>query len=1741
MVSNLPFYTRLEEDRIAYDLSTAGKLSLDGIVKKDDLDEIVYEITPEVYANILHTHEQKIKLKGRNKNIPLNITISMDEIDEVTHFVTPVKKVKTTLHGNGIWKFIQPIAEEIFKQWGSQPSSSFKRRCEADVNDFDFVLYSNAPNPNTNTKIVEDGLENNLAAKFKAKNIPPPQIAVEIAKFKQEKLNPSSSSYIQNIFKMYPQIGPTHPDLHRIFIKLHAYLKAADVINKASDIYFSQRKMGDSHTILDCTFAFKVPTTVTTHNSLFIDLSPLIEGQNKRVYLQCILGNQKRLQAISDSNLRLLTFESHSPKNTGEFARTISFLTTGGRCYQQGELQKVMAAFEKEIKDANSTLSNLLAKQLIGRLVDHHQNEPAILVALAFNASALILWMDVRYAQEIQKLWALIFSYLDKIEEEYPHQMSRPIIEHIQMMMRDPLFAFEDLYAQIQVSAIIDQHRFHNTESSYPCEPTQTDGKIFNQIKFTIPQRINKNVINSFTLFFPYDLPHAIQHLAAMTHLPQFVVNSLSQFQEVLMDYSTLSFGFEKSPLADYVKDPRRQYSICVKRIHQLLEKKHEYCWFMGYLLALTNLAQIKSDLEVKKVLNSFLCMLQENWASTQLKKIAIDILYRTLKQSDIELSIEVFSPIDNVTPLLVFKRWIYAFIQARWDPLAEIACEYLDLIEKLFTSPSQRVIFFDKVIKAALKNDIEKINIKFLQIFVPKIAHDNRFHPEAKLDWLFKIYNHPSLASIAELEKTIFHQLIYVLESIRQLDSEFSPKTKTTITNHFINLLKNKPRTDQPLKVLSLLKQLCRLKLFQQKNSLFEFWDQIILQAPQQPAEIAYIYLKECGEVVKSFKYWKSLDGSRKNSFKNLWVNSLQNYVKATGNVEKIIKPEISLELDENQRKDIKNLLIESLNQLLNKDINSFTSNDIELFLILFKQLIEEKSGDAEAPITYPNNLGINKILLRLSQLDTAFHFINDIKSIIDNYVEIHSIHDVEALASTFFALMDGISCQKKKISDFTKAFDASLFDSFFPLFANVKNNLSKEQYAQFVAILTEHLDQESADELRPIFEKYARDLLVVLHHHELWEEIVQLYIHASSLAWDDLSIDLRLILEACMHIINKKEPSTAFIDHLYASIEKIPENNRLQFDKEIDSLYEVFFNQMCAQKDYLRSLEILKKKERSRGSLDGEFYKSVFQMFTELIKEGKAREVYQSILDFETPPGYELFWLNIFQLFLNQSQPKLCLGLITQKWEFLETKDKQYKSKWMDFLHLMMEETKPLLRSEDKTILQFLEIAHGIIHKLIWNYKPKNQTLWIDYILLSAKIAPINIVEDILNEMGNGEFIKDLLEPPQRIVCWKSLLERFTINPSKAFLDIDNWWPTASREFRIGNSSSIEEDQNFLIWCLINGGIKNLENQKKPSSKQLKKIADIFLRDKTHITGLILNLDPVSILNLAKLFFCVSGPKYFHRCLLTAMIPFTFTMIEPDPIFEEMAVSFVDPCLKVAITYKDREKKDDDHDENIKLAMWNLIKLVIQSEHSMDANHFAILQYLFDIEDTDFGDITDNNAIALRINLLEKVEVLQKIFSHPWRETENEFTYHQKELISRTFKQIFKHSLTPLVVFMQDCSKRTDLKKYVNMTGSLQRKFNSAKKTHINWIVRIRSNWEVDRRLASQVGIRYGVFRSCGFADRFQLLRSEEEMYKRRTFCCAKLLAITFLFIATAIYYVYFIPVTHQDLEDQELLRRF
>ena len=1436
---------------------------------------------------------------------------------------------------------------------------------QADPNDYDFKYASETGFGSE--QIVNQGLVEFLADRFKAKKENPRLIALELAKYQQKTAQKPSNFYIRKVFTDHPKIHAAEPDLHLLFVKAFAFMKAADVSQRRTQVYFSERKISDGKTAYDCLFPEKTPNTTTAINSLFIDITSLANGKEQTpIYLQSTLGEALRLQAISDRNLGVLTFDPRQPAAKGDFARTISFFTLGGRCYQKGWLQKIQESLQRETrsKHGDIPLSQVVAQQLISRLVDHHHNEPAVLVTLAFNASALLLWLNAQYHEEIQKLWCLIFGHLDKLEENFPHQMSQPLIEDIQMMLRDPQFNFKDLYAQIQISSSIDQHRYH-AHGNYPNEPTQTNGEIFNQIKIAIPHRKGKNTQTSFALLFPYDLPYAIEHLKTIVRLPSQVEISLARFHKVLVDPHSLEFSFEGSRLKAYVTDPRRQHRNCVIQIRELLRTKHPYTWFMGYLLSLAMLAQQNDDGLSHLVFKSLLVMLQEKWASLEIKQSAIDILHRTLKRST-KPHEPLFAGYDVSKSFLsenYINRWIQVFLTMDWKPLLEASIVAIDQMTPSVT-PDGLMPFYKGLMDICLKTDPAGFKARPLKDILTKMIAHTTLTISDKLQSLLSLSQQDKVINNQELKLALFENMEALLKSLKVMPPDVHTHIKGKMVDNIVQFSLQIGPSENPFKWLTLAKEVFRLKLADNADSLKKYWG-VLLQFTPQASELAYIYQERAVAFLKEYNLWESLDTESKETFSAQYITHLQQHVAQSGNSNALLNTNSMVILNKHDQENKLRLLKDSLYRMLDQ-VSPFTNDDFCICLTLLEKIIAEEGFKAD--VVFPTLIKLsekdvepplNAIRHTLNTVQNSLHDLdmpNRIKHDMGFLTQLESTPSTPPTSAIYTAWMENLLVQltiPQEPKGLSKAH-----------FKQLANGILKAiQWPQYNHRLSELLDQQ------------VDVLLTRLHKRSLWPEIVELYLAIPSLSSKHCLSTCKTFIEACRQSPQKLAKDIPF-DQVHRLLDQIPPEIKSELRNEFDSLYGICFDICEDHRDYPSALRCLEMQNLYSDGLDDFYYQRLFRMAHKLIPTEYARFVYQPLMALETPAGYESTWMGLIQLLLKTNHMALCLDIIKKKAASIGIQEAAFKNNWLTLLAPLLQLGEELFHAEDKTRLKQREHLYRILDQLIWHCLPSDPQAWTSYIRMAAEKGPIDIVEDLFLKIPKEGFTQLPIEKSQRMEYWKWILERFTKDSSVVVLDINSWWPTLLNDI----ATTPKKEHRPVLGSCISAAHKAIEN-KRPTTALLnlaKQFSDHLYTNDINMRVMYdaAEDNPRLFVYFSEICLFVDEEDYFERAVLIMISSFVFHRI--DPITEEAAINFLNISLEMAPKYV--------HKEQINNKILNLIKLVTSQTKGADAHLFPILKYLHQIERRDGlngfenNDIPQNENIELNDPLLDYVTKLEK-----------------------------------------------------------------------------------------------------------------------------------------------------------------
>lgn len=724
ITTNDIFYTCLEEDLIAWQAMEKGYLDTDGVTTPRFLEQVRnqnYQLDLTSIEKIKSNVKAEFTQDGRNRNLPLKITTSLESPILAMHQLDTCLKVKKI--GGSLFNELQTLFATIFKEWGGEITELFQKKLKDEPNDYDFHLETDCCE-----KVINKGLVKSLAEKFDWQYYGKEKLTHELAKSKKfsEK---NHQPYLAHIFEAHPFfLLPFQENLQEIIIKAFCFDTAADIAQ------FYVRRLGK----YDLVFPKKFRYTFTPINSFFVDITDLILSNSNQAFLDCQIGKEMRPQALWDANLFNMTQVESLPANPFDFTRIICHLTKKGRCYQKGGIQKAFLALSKEVDFAEN-----LARQLFNRAERHHRWPYQALIALTFNASALL---PLEFEGEIPKIWQWVLKFIGKGVHAAVKEPEDPLLGLICELLKKPELSFKDIYAQIQVSSTIVQQSSFFKKGKYICQPTQTENALFTQIEVVGSQLC--------TLFFPYKLVDAITHLGKLAELQPAILKAIRPIHDLLIKENPLDAGIEKSPLFKFRHDARRQFSKVTSSAFHLLEKKQEDAWEMGYLMLLSQLAMANDPLLLKELIKKLLS-----------KNEPVPYLQHFLKCSGINCKETLFSkhtPVDQVRDLLsidheVFRELASEYLNEQEDTLIALYHENDAKTETILFDAFLNTLSRIKTLSDDRRNSFSKIALIAIQ------SKNRKDHPGQSLCFGYEVYR---LAIISN-ENVLFASILKELANL--------------------------------------------------------------------------------------------------------------------------------------------------------------------------------------------------------------------------------------------------------------------------------------------------------------------------------------------------------------------------------------------------------------------------------------------------------------------------------------------------------------------------------------------------------------------------------------------------------------------------------------------------------------------------------------------------------------------------------------------------------------------------------------------------------------------------------------------------------------------------------------------------------------------------------------------------------------------------------------------------------------
>lgn len=305
--------------------------------------------------------------------------------------------------------------------------------------------------------------------------------------------------------------------------------------------------------------------------------TPELPSHRLTLKLDSLLGLQSELITPKNSHTSLpevlfnqVTDLIHFSENFYH-ARTwplfLAQMSQNGRCRNAKTQEQALSVFIR-----NSSRKELSFSEM---LIDHLKRESRILekdlnVTLAFcynMSSALRHKRGNLYRKEIQEAWRYLFDYIDSLEK-FENKQCSPFFEKIQILMRDPSFAFDDLHAIVHCLCYIylNVPQNHTRKNSFSVALTQSDG-FEPHIQMRLYSKSEPIQDRDFvTLLFPLD--HVL--FLHLKKISKSRMKTLHILQDWMLDQNPPFFSPLQSCLAPLKGLPEFQFQQIKKNIKEL-------------------------------------------------------------------------------------------------------------------------------------------------------------------------------------------------------------------------------------------------------------------------------------------------------------------------------------------------------------------------------------------------------------------------------------------------------------------------------------------------------------------------------------------------------------------------------------------------------------------------------------------------------------------------------------------------------------------------------------------------------------------------------------------------------------------------------------------------------------------------------------------------------------------------------------------------------------------------------------------------------------------------------------------------------------------------------------------------------------------------------------------------------------------------------------------------------------------
>lgn len=461
-----PFFVELEEDRFIKLLLDLKVVDRTGRVCEEyaNFFQLPALEKKEVDA-IKELLSTEIQISGRKPYPPLNIKITPKQILERGKQVDSNKMKECVKfcgsrfrHILGTSYFLK-VLRHFFHETLRKPDINIeniltpflKNRLKQRGNDADFhFLFQEA----SMEKCIQaaEGILDQLESALSKNNLSAKKVSDYLKKLKARIFPLEGHKYLKEVLKNDVFFQASHPKLFQTFIKVQAFIQAADVFEKG----FSVRSLGDRK---ENNFDFVYFSSnlhrqgSSTTDCLWVFIDHLLGPETEKSIFPCSTDNDG-LQYFIDNNAGLYR-RKKGELEIRDFPKILSAELEGMRSLENFP-EQFFELFERSNKKGEAFAVEImdLLKHATKSFYTYNF-DPEKLIGLSFRACQYLLLKGEKYSYEISHLWKLIVEHLDNLPKFGETKNIHPFFKMLLEAVQSPFLEFKHIDACLQIASYV--------------------------------------------------------------------------------------------------------------------------------------------------------------------------------------------------------------------------------------------------------------------------------------------------------------------------------------------------------------------------------------------------------------------------------------------------------------------------------------------------------------------------------------------------------------------------------------------------------------------------------------------------------------------------------------------------------------------------------------------------------------------------------------------------------------------------------------------------------------------------------------------------------------------------------------------------------------------------------------------------------------------------------------------------------------------------------------------------------------------------------------------------------------------------------------------------------------------------------------------------------------------------------------------------------------------------------------